>query len=179
MLNYFGKKKVSADALAPLYVNTIYSAIDQGFPVIAEYLNDEKEFIRPPGIHRVNDEWFIYIVYAGNLLNLHQHFSPEQVGNLTRIFSIEITRMMGKDPEIDDQIIYDYLEFLKNLNDKEKNLPRAMALAIFHKYGLNAYQQEHFQKLNAPSPNIMKDLQEMGALFIWNWEDYLSKFKII
>jgi len=179
MMNLFGKKKVTAEELAPLYVSTIYGAINHGFPIVTEFLNEDAEFVRPPGINPVNDEWFIYIIFSANLFNISQFFSAEQAADLSRIFSSEITRMLGKDPETDDQILYDYMEFLKGLNAKEKNLARAMALAIFHKYDLNSFQQEHFQKLNAPNPSILKELQDMVALFLWNWEDYLNKYKVI
>ena len=54
-----------------------------------------------------------------------------------------------------------------------------MSLAIFHKYDLNKYQKEHFQKLNSPSPIVMKELTEMVEFFLWNWTDYLNKYKVV
>jgi hypothetical protein len=50
---------------------------------------------------------------------------------------------------------------------------------VFYKYGLNEFQIDHFQKLNAPNPLVVKSLSEITGNFIWNWEDVLQKYKLV
>lgn len=174
----FGKKKIKAAELVPVYVTSILEVAQSGFPEIAGYINDEPEFIRSPNISDAENEWFLYIVLAGNIIQLDQHFSKNQAEEFARLIAADFVQKFGKDPEITDQILYEYETFLRKLFAQTKNLVKAMSLAIFHKYDLNKYQTEHFQKLNAPNPIVMKELNEMTDYFLWNWEGYLQKFKV-
>jgi len=179
MLGLFGKKKVKGAELAPVYVDTIYEVIERGFPEIAGYINEEKEFQKSPNLSGEENEWFLYIVYAGNMVNLDAHFEKPEADELSRLIAREVVKKMGKNPEVIDGILYDYEMFLRGLHNQTKNLVKAMSLAIFHKYDLNKYQKDHFQKLNSPSPIVMKELNEMVEFFLWNWEDYLAKYKVV
>lgn len=178
-MGLFGKKKVKPSDLAPQYVSTIYEVVDAGFGEIAGYINEEKEFEKSPKLSDAENEWFLYIVYAGNLINLEDHFDKKQTNEIAAVFSQEITKAMNKDHETAIEILQDYEAFLRSLLGQPKNLVKAMSLAIFHKYDLNKYQKEHFQKLNAPSPIVMKELTEMVEYFLWNWKDYLAKYKVV
>lgn len=179
MIGLFGKKKIKGSELAPLYVATIYDVIEKGFPEIAGYINEEKEFQKSPNLSGAENEWFLYIVYAGNIINLDNYFEKPKAEELSRLISREVIKSMGKDPEIVDTVLYDYELFLRNLFAQTKNLVKAMSLAIFHKYDLNKYQKDHFQKLNSPNPVVMKELNDMVEFFLWNWEDYLAKYKVV
>lgn len=178
-MGLFGKKKVKVAELAPRYVNAIYEVVDAGFGEIAGYINEEKEFEKSPKLSDKENEWFLYIVYAGNLVNLDNYFDKKQADDIASVFSREIIKAMGKDPDIAIEILGDYENFLRSLLGEPKNLVKAMSLAIFHKYDLNKYQKEHFQKLNSPSPIVMKELNEMVEFFLWNWQDYLNKYKVV
>jgi len=175
----FGKKKKTPQDIAPDYVSLIHEATAEGFPIIADLLNEEMEFANSPHIEADSNLWFRYIVFAGNLLNLETFFSPEEADNLRQVFIPKITQSLGADPETADAILVDYMEFLRNLNKTQKNLVHSMAMAIFQKYELNDYQTEHFQKLNAPNPKVMKELTEIVALFLWNWKSYLETYKVV
>lgn len=178
-MGLFGKKKVRVEELAPQYVSTIYEVVEAGFSEIAGYINEEKEFEKSPKLSDKENEWFLYIVYAGNLVNLDSHFEKKQADQINSVLSREIIKALGKDPDIAIEILIDYETFLRSLLGEPKNLVKAMSLAIFHKYDLNKYQKEHFQKLNSPSPIVMKELAEMVEFFLWNWLDYLSKYKVV
>lgn len=178
MLGLFGKKKIKATDLVPTYVRAIYEVIEKGFPEIAGYINEEKEFQKSPNLSDQEYEWFLYIIYAGNMINLDQYFEKYEAEKLRLLISKEVIDFLGKDPDVTDQIIYDYEVFLRDLYQQSKSLVKSMSLAIFHKYDLNKYQKEHFQKLNMPSPIVMKELNEMVEYFLWNWDDYLSKYKV-
>jgi hypothetical protein len=179
MLGLFGKKKVKATELVPTYVAAIYDVIENGFPEIAGYINEEKEFDKSPNLSDKEHEWFLFIIYAGNMINLENHFEKQQATALSSMISKEVIRFLKKDPEVTDSILYDYEVFLRNLLSQTKSINKSLSLAIFHKYDLNKYQKEHFQKLNTPSPIVMKELNEMVDFFMWNWEDYLAKYKVV
>lgn len=179
MFGLFGKKKVKVTELTPTYVSTIYEVVNEAFPEVAGYINEEKEFQRSPNVTAEENEWFLYIVYAANLVNTSNYFEKEEAEILVQKFSMEIIQAMGKDPEIVDGILYDYQVFIRELFQQNKSLAKSMSLAIFHKYDLNKYQKEHFQKLNTPSPMVMKELTEITELFLWNWDDYLTKYKVV
>lgn len=179
MISLFGKKKIKGDELAPLYVSAIYDVIEKGFPEIAGYINEEKEFQKSPNLSEAENEWFLYIVYAGNMVNLDNYFEKPKAEELARIIRMEVVKVMGKDPEVVDGVLYDYEVFMRSLMAQTKSLVKSMSLAIFHKYDLNKYQKEHFQKLNSPNPVVMKELNDMVEFFLWNWEDYLAKYKVI
>ncbi len=178
-MGLFGKKKVKAEDLAPQYVNAIYEVVNAGFSEIAGYINEEKEFEKSPKLSDKENEWFLYIVYAGNLINTEAHFDKKQADSINAVLSREVIKAMGKDPEIAIEILNDYESFLRTLQGEPKNIVKAMSLAIFHKYDLNKYQKEHFQKLNSPSPIVMKELNELVEFFLWNWTDYLNKYKVV
>ncbi|MBE2246310.1 MAG: hypothetical protein IAE67_03565 [Candidatus Competibacteraceae bacterium] len=179
MIGLFGKKKIKTEELIPVYVQTIYDVINKGFGEIAGYINEEKEFEKSPNLSDKEHEWFLFIVYAGNLINLDNYFNKVESAQLRRLISKEIISFLGKDSDTTDQMLYDYEAFLKSLFDQNKNLNKAISMAIFHKYDLNKFQKEHFQKLNTPSPIVMKELNEMVDFFLWNWSDYLSKYKLV
>jgi hypothetical protein len=174
----FGKKKKTITEIAPDYVRIITESTAEGFPIIAELLNEEMEFAKSPHIEADSNLWFRYIVFAGNLLNLETYFSPEDADAFKQVLIPQITQSLGADPETADSILVDYMDFLRNLNKTQKNLVFSMGMAIFKKYELNDYQTEHFQKLNSPNPKVMKELTEIIALFLWNWKAYLEIYKV-
>ena len=107
------------------------------------------------------------------------NFSPEQADAFKQVLIPEITKSLGTDSEKSDAILVDYILFLRNLNKTQKQLLHSIAMAIFQKYELNDYQTERFQKLNTPNPNIMRELTEIVALFLWNWKAYLETYKVV
>ena len=54
-----------------------------------------------------------------------------------------------------------------------------MAYAIFEKYNINDYQGDLFKRKNKPNPIFFNELKNLLKHFLWNWEDYLKKNKLI
>jgi len=44
------RKKVSDDKLANVFINGLFSTIDNGFPIIADFINEDQAFVHSPGI---------------------------------------------------------------------------------------------------------------------------------
>lgn len=180
MFGLFGKKKIKQKKLVQVYVNTIYDVIERGYPEIAEFINEEKEFQKKPQLTNQEMEWFMYIVYGANMLKLYDYFDAETADNLKLLIVKEIAeKYSDKEVEIAEDIIVEYEKYLNDINKNTKNIIKTMSLAIFNKYELNDYQTEHYQKLNQPNPVFQKELNAMVELFIWNWEDFLAKYKIV
>ena len=52
------KKKISDEKLANVFINGLFSTIDNGFPVIADLINDDPAFIDSPNIKSNNSYEF-------------------------------------------------------------------------------------------------------------------------
>ena len=52
-------------------------------------------------------------------------------------------------------------------------------IRIFVKYNLNEYQGDLLKNQNEPNPVFLQELTDLMSNFIWNWSDYLSKYKVI
>lgn len=175
----FGRKKIKKEKVVETYVDTIFDVIERGFPEIAEFINEEKQFSKSPQIGKDDFEWFTYIIFGGNVLNLYDYFDAEMADDLKLLIIHEVAeRYTKRDQHIAEEIILEYEKFLHDIQNKTKNTVKTISLALFHKFELNDYQDEHYQRLNAPNPVFLKELNDMMELFVWNWEDFLQKYRI-
>ena len=79
------RKKLSDEKLANVFINGLLTTIDNGFPVVAECINDDPAFVSSPEI-RENDSYrFSLIVIVGNLTFLESSFEPEQVTRIEQL----------------------------------------------------------------------------------------------
>ena len=63
---------------------------------------------------------------------------------------------------------------------QENEFPiNAMAYGIFEKYNINDFQGDLFKRKNKPNPIFYNELKGLLKHFIWNWEEYLEKNKLI
>ena len=133
-----------------------------------------------PKIKHNQIEWFLYIVFSTNLHNLHYHFESNQLNRL-RILVIDefIESLEGREHDLTLEQINNYEEYIISLDSVISDLPKSMATAIFNKYGINNCQLDHFQKINTPNPIIIKSIEEATKNYIWNWPDFLEKYKMV
>ena len=50
MITFFGKKKISAERAATLFVNTLLDSVENGFSEVAGFIRDSPEFGSTPEI---------------------------------------------------------------------------------------------------------------------------------
>ena len=133
-----------------------------------------------PKIKHNQVEWFLYIVFSTNLHNLNYHFESSQLNRL-RILVIDefIESLEGREHDLTLEQINNYEEYIISLDTVINDLPKSMATAIFNKYGINNCQLDHFQKINTPNPIIIKSIEEATKNYIWNWPDFLDKYKMV
>ena len=69
MMKLFGfskKEKISIDKLAKLYSNTLFEVVDNGFPEIIGFVNDNRKFEESPNLQAEDVRWFLMIIFAAN-----------------------------------------------------------------------------------------------------------------
>ncbi len=180
LFNFIGKKKLKEQHVANVFVSTINELAEDSFPTLAEFLNEAPELETSPSIKSNQLEWFLYIVFSANLYNLKFHLETDQL-NRMRILVIDqfIESLEGRDHDQTLEQINNYEDFIAGLDRTNGDLTKSIATAIFNKYGLNNCQVDHFQKINMPNPIIIKSIEEATANFIWNWTDFLEKYKMV
>ena len=52
-----------------------------------------------------------------------------------------------------------------------------MSKAVFFKYKLGQYQDAYFSQLNAPSPILLKRMDNVMENFLWDWDTFFDKYK--
>lgn len=179
MFGFFKKNKIKQSQLVQIYTDNLYDVIEKAFPEVAGFINEEKQFEKAPQIGAQDFEWFSYIIYGGNVLNLYNHFDDATADTLKYKIIAEVAeRYTKRDTQIAEEIILEYEKFLSDIQNKTNDVAKTISLALFYKFELNNFQDEHFQKLNTPNPVFFKELTDMMELFVWNWSEFLDKYKI-
>ena len=184
MVSFFNllskKNKVLAITAADIYVNLLNSVIDEGFIEIKDFINNNNNLDGNPNILDKDIDWFRNIIFLGNIYNLTSAFEE----NETIIMRGLILDALYKDCSENDQPLaierfLDYENYFIDLIKENDSIINAMAFALFEKYNINIHQGELFKRKNKPNPIFFNELQNLLKHFIWNWQDYLEKNKII
>jgi hypothetical protein len=174
----FGKKKMTEDKLANIFVNAVLELTDNGFPSIVAELQDSPEFERQPEFGPGDDELFAQIVLAGNLMEAQKALPA---GTDRRVFSLSISKfanamgLQASDLETDVIAMQHYME---RINHPSKNTVYAMGKAVFHKYDLFRSQDAYFREIKQPNPIVLKRLNVLMECFLWNWKQVTDEFRI-
>ena len=178
MLGTLIKKKLTDNQVANIFINALFETVDNGFPEVAQFINDDVAFVKSPNINLKYDGEFALIAIVGNLSFLESTFEPEQAGRVEEII-FEKLAVIYEMPKNDFQkLIREYQSFIQRVNHPSKNMIYGMSKAIFHKYKLNEFQDEYFKRMQAPNPLFLKRMDEVVASFIWNWDAFFKKYRI-
>ncbi len=178
MLSLFGKKKIAESNVANIVVNYMFRCVENGFPDLVEIVQHTPEFEATPSINEKEMEDLLMIVLVGNLNFLPIYLEPEQEKRIrTKVLEkfalateIEVDELLAK--------VKEYKEFMVRVNHPSKNMVYAMSKAFFRKYDLNDYQEDFFKSQKVPNPLIQKRLDAVMTQFIFNWEEFIDKYKI-
>lgn len=182
MLKLFGfskKEKVTVKDLASVYSRTLFEVIDLGFPEIIEFVNDNRKFEESPNLKKEDANWFLMIVFAANNHCLSDHFDDSTVHCLHHASLNELIRFLELEEDVVRDMFLDYESFFKEQYSDDISTEKAMAKSIFIKYNLNEYQGDLLKNQNEANPVFLQELTDLMSNFIWNWSDYLSKYKLI
>ena len=85
ILKSFLRKKIDEGRVADWFVHTLLEASTEGFPEVVDFINTEPEFAQSPNLSEENIQWFLQVVFAGNLQQLHHYFPLEQLNRMREI----------------------------------------------------------------------------------------------
>lgn len=179
MLTFFGKKKLTEAKVAHVFVNAIQALVDNGFDEIVGLINDSPEFVRPPQVSPDDIGPFTLVVLAGNLQRIPEFFEGGQDKRIAEHILARFAEMYELDKMELARMVADTRKFMMRKNHPSKNVPTAMAKALFCRYELNKYQEEYFRSLDAPNPIFIQRLREAIENFLWDWKAFQGKFRIV
>jgi hypothetical protein len=178
MLTLLGRKRITEDKAANVFVNSIIDVVEKGFADVAGIVNTDPAFVKHPGLREDDSDKFLLIVVAGNLKYIHEFFDAEQGARMKEIILEKMSKAFGVTESELRNTISEYHECMARVNHPSKNTLYAMSKAFFHKYDLAKYQEDYFKSLNAPNPLLLKRLDEIMTNFIWDWPGFLDKYKV-
>jgi len=180
LFGFSKKEKISVNKLAKLYANSLFEVVDNGFLEIIGFVNDNRKFEESPNLQTEDVKWFLMIIFAANNHRLSDFFNDEVVDALHNACNQEIIRFLAEDEEeVVRDMILDYERFFTEQFIEYSVLEKAMARSIFIKYNLNDYQGKLLKNQNEPNPVFLQELSNLLSNFIWNWDDFLSKYKVV
>jgi hypothetical protein len=179
MLTLFGKKKLTEEQVANVFVNAVQSLIDSGFEDMAGLINDSPEFLSRPSVGDQDLGAFTLVVLAGNLQSIPQHFEAGQDKRITEHILEKFAGVYDTDKMELARMVSEMRKFMARKNHPSKNVPTGMAKALFCRYGLNKYQDTYFKNLDVPNPIFIQRLKEGLDTFMWDWTAITQKYRIV
>ncbi len=175
----FGKKKITEDRLANVFVNALLELVDQGFPDVAAELNEAPELSGAPVIDPANDGPFLMVVLAGNLLELNRQLDSGLDRRITAMVLGKFAEISGTRASDLERGVTSMKAMMARLNHPSKNTVYAMSRAIFHQYDLFGHQaDEYFRDKREPHPVTLKRLNGLMGFFLWDWENFHEHYRI-
>lgn len=175
----FGKKKLTEDKLANVFVNAVLELTAEGFPTVADELNESPEFAVSPNLAESDDRPFALVVLTANLIEMQRIVGP---GLDKRLYSLSISKFAqalgttGSDLELEVKAVRDRMD---RLNYPSKNTVYAMSKVLFSEYDLFCFQDTYFREQRSPNPIILKRLNGLMGYFLWNWSGVLEQYKVV
>lgn len=174
----FGKKKITEDKLANVFVNTVLEMCSEGFPVVVTEVNESPEFTQSPGLSPEDDERFLYIVFAANLMEMERAL---EAGVDKRIFSLSVSKFaqaIGSPCTETEQEVRAVRSRMERLNAPSTNAVYAMTRGLFLEYDLYRFQEPYYREVRAPHPIVSKRIDRLMGYFLWNWREVTEQYRI-
>lgn len=179
MLTLFGKKKLTEEKVANVFVNAIQVMIDQGFDDVVGLVNDSPEFLQPPNMDNEQIGPFTMIVLSGNLQEIPKHFAAGQDKRITELILEKFAALYDMEKMELAKLVGETRKFMSRKNHPSKNTVIGMSKAMFCKYKLNDFQEDYFKNLHAPNPIVIQRLKDALENFMWDWKTITEKYKVI
>lgn len=172
------KTKLSDNQLSNIFMNGILDAIERGFPEIAQLINEDPAFVASPNLAENDNAEFTMVVLTANISSLENTFESEQAVRIEKLIFSKLAQMMQTDAEAAEKTVRDYQKLMHRVNHPSKNMIYAMSKAVFHRYGLNEFQDEYFRRMQAPNPLFLKRMDAVVNNFLWDWDAFFKKYRI-
>ena len=172
------KKKIDANKLANVFVNSIMEAIDSGFQDITELITEDAAFVDTPQIKPNFSDNFLMIIISGNMRFLDEYFEIEEASEIKSLIIQKMAVIYSMQANDFRDLLEEFDEFISKVNYPSKNTLYGMSKAVFHKFDLNKYQESYFKSMKTPNPLFLKRMDEIIMNFIWDWEQFFKKHKL-
>ncbi len=175
----FGKKKITEDKLSNVFVNAVLELTENGFPVVADEVNESPEFEVSPNINPADDARFAMVVLTGNLIEMERLLGP---GLDRRIFALSISKFaqtLGRPGSELEEEVHALKSRMERLNFPSKSTARGMSAVLFREYDLFCYQDIYFREQRSPNPIILKRLTNLMGYFLWSWNDVMEQYRVV
>jgi hypothetical protein len=174
----FGRKRITEEKLANVFVNSVLEMCSDGFPLVAAELNEAPEFEECPGLSEEDDARFLLIVLTANLMEMHRALGP---GTDKRMHALSISKFAqatGQGCTDVEQAVRALSDRMSRLNAPSKNSVYAMGKAVFLEYDLYRFQDEYFRGTRSPNPIVLKRLNALFGYFLFSWTEVLEQYRI-
>lgn len=172
------KKKLDADKLANVFVNSVLNITDIGFEDLKEMIKEDPAFVTLPDVQSSCADKFLLIVTVGNLKQLHNYFDADEATELRKLIVEKFAKIFDLSVKDMEQLLDQTSSYISQVNHPSKNLLYGMSKAIFHKFDLNKHQEEYFRSLKTPNPLFLKRMDDLMSNFLWDWDQFFKKHKI-
>lgn len=172
------RKKLNDEKLSNVFINGILSSVENGFPVVAEFINEDPAFVNSPNIDAKNSYEFGLIVLVGNLSFLEDAFDAEDAQRIENHVYQKLAKVFEVDVPALKSMIKDYNQLIQRLNHPSKNMIYGMSKAVFDKYALYNFQDEYFRRMQSPNPLFLKRMDEVIENFVWDWDSFFKKYRL-
>ncbi|MBK6627734.1 MAG: hypothetical protein IPG35_09090 [Flavobacteriales bacterium] len=175
----FGKKKITEDRLANVFVNALLELVGHGFADVAAELNESPELVAEQVLDPSDDGAFLMTVLAGNLLELDRQLPSGLDRRLTALVLSKFAQATGLRSSDLEREVGALKAMMARLNHPSKNTVYAMSRALFHQYDLFGHQtDEYFRDKREPHPVTLKRLNSLMGFFLWDWENFHEHYRI-
>lgn len=174
----FGKKRISEDKLANMFVNALFVLTENGFPNVAAELNESPEFEGSPEISPQDDTRFTLIVLTGNLMELPRQLPSGQDKRIRSLALSKFAQAVGLTTSEVEAEVDRLRSLMDRLNYPSKRTVYAMSKALFQEYDLLRFQTSYFREMKAPNPIILKRLNGLMECFLWDWSEFGEQYRI-
>lgn len=175
----FRKKKYTEDTLANVFVNNLVASVDASFEDVANLLKSDSEFEITPKLSSDDSDRFLMVVIVGNLNFLSRYFSTAEEQLLRKCIIRKLATVFGITYDEFKGHVENYEDFMWRINHPSNNVLYGMSKTVFYKYNLAQFQDEYFREMKAPSPILLKRLDDIMRNYVWDWDAYLAKIKLV
>lgn len=174
----FGKKKITEDKLANVFVNTVLEMCSEGFPVVVAELNEAPEFIERPGLTAEDDGRFLLIVFAANLMEMDRVLEGGLDKRIRSLSLSKFAQALGENCAELEQEVRGVRSRMERLNAPSTNAVYAMTRGLFLEYELYRFQEAYYREVRAPHPIVSKRIDRLMGYFLWNWREVTEQYRI-
>ncbi|MBD3638877.1 MAG: hypothetical protein HUJ25_16105 [Crocinitomicaceae bacterium] len=158
-------------------MNSILQITEHGFEDIKEMIREDSAFKKNPNVTEQHADNFLLIITVGNLEFLDDHFEVDEAAEIRKLIIEKFANIYGVTYREFEDWLSQTRSFISSVNHPSKNMLYGMSKAIFHKFGLNDYQEDYFRTLKTPNPLFLKRMDDIMSNFLWDWDQFFKKHK--